>query len=39
MSDADARQDLLDALTEGIDELGLALTTLGEAYELLDERS
>jgi hypothetical protein len=39
MSDADARQDLLDALSEGIDELGLALATLGEAYELLDERS
>ena len=39
MSDADARQDLLDALTESIDELGLALATLGEAYELLDENS
>jgi hypothetical protein len=39
MSDADARQDLLDALSEGIEELGLALATLGEAYELLDERS
>ena len=39
MSDADARQDLLDALAEGIDELGLALATFAEAYELLDERS
>ena len=39
MSDADARQDLLDALAEAIDELGLALATLGEAYELLDENS
>ena len=39
MSDADARQDLLDALAEAIGELGLALATLGEAYELLDENS
>lgn len=39
MSDADARQDLLDALSEGIEEFGRALATLGEAYELLDERS
>ena len=39
MSDADARQDLLDALAEAIEELGKALTVFGEAYELLDERS
>ena len=39
MSDADARQDLLDALAEAIGELGLALATLGEAYELLDENT
>lgn len=39
MSDADARQDLLDALAEGIEELALALATFGEAYELLDENS
>ena len=39
MSDADARQDLLDALAEAIGELGLALVTLGEAYELLDEQN
>jgi hypothetical protein len=39
MSDADARQDLLDALSESIEELSVALATMGEAYELLDERS
>jgi hypothetical protein len=39
MSDADARQDLLDALAEGIAELALALAAFGEAYELLDENS
>jgi class 3 adenylate cyclase len=39
MSDADARQDLLDALGESIEEMALALATLGEAYELLDENS
>jgi len=39
MSDADARQDLLDALAEGIDEIAKALATFGEAYELLDENS
>lgn len=39
MSDADARQDLLDALAEGIEEMAKALATFGEAYELLDENS
>ena len=39
MSDADARQDLLDALAEAIEEMAKALTVFGEAYELLDERS
>jgi hypothetical protein len=39
MSDADARQDLLDALAEGIEEIAKALATFGEAYELLDENS
>jgi hypothetical protein len=39
MSDADARQDLLDALAEGIEELALALAAFGEAYELLDENT
>lgn len=39
MSDADARQDLLDALAEGIEEMARALATFGEAYELLDENS
>lgn len=34
---AEARQQLLDALAESIDELGLALASLGAAYEQLDE--
>lgn len=37
-STADARQDLLDAVADAIDELSRALAALTEAYELLDER-
>lgn len=36
---ADARQQLLDALAEAADDLGVALAALSEAYELLDENS
>jgi hypothetical protein len=35
---ADARQQLLDALAEAIDEIAFALASLGEAYEQLDEQ-
>ena len=34
---AEARQQLLDALAESIDEIGLALASLGAAYEQLDQ--
>jgi hypothetical protein len=36
---ADARQELLDTIADAIDELGVALAALGEAYEQLDERT
>jgi len=36
---AEARQQLLDALADAIDEIGIALASLGEAYELLDEHT
>ena len=36
---AEARQELLDTLADSIDELGVALAALGEAYEQLDERT
>ena len=36
---AEARQNLLDEIARAIDELGVALAALGDAYELLDERS
>ena len=36
---AEARQDLLDALSEAIEHIGVALADLGAAYELLDERN
>ena len=36
---AEARQELLDAVAEAIDEIGVALAALGDAYEQLDERS
>ena len=35
----EARQELLDSVAEAIDELGVALAALGDAYEQLDERS
>jgi hypothetical protein len=38
-TNAEARQQVLDALAEAVDQLGLALAYLGEAYELLDENS
>jgi hypothetical protein len=37
-SEADARQQLLDALGEAIDQLARALAALGGAYELLDDQ-
>jgi hypothetical protein len=36
---AEARQELLDTIGDAIDELGVALAALGEAYEQLDERA
>src|ERR1700720_3350874 len=36
---ADARQRLLDTVAAAIEELGLALAALGEAFEQLDEQS
>ncbi len=36
---ADGRQQVLDALARAIDEIGVALAALGEAYELLDEQT
>ncbi|MDX6690237.1 MAG: hypothetical protein QOG15_1694 [Solirubrobacteraceae bacterium] len=36
-STADARQDLLDAIADAIEDLARALAALGAAYELLDE--
>jgi hypothetical protein len=36
---ADGRQQILDALARAIEELGVAIAALGEAYELLDERT
>ncbi len=36
---ADARQQLLAAVARGIEEIGVALASLGEAYELLDEQT
>lgn len=37
-TDAEARQELLDALAEATDQLGRGLAALTAAYELLDER-
>ncbi|MEA2218687.1 MAG: hypothetical protein QOJ35_1313 [Solirubrobacteraceae bacterium] len=37
-TNAEARQELLDAIAEAIDELGVALAALGAAYEQLDEQ-
>ncbi len=36
---ADARHQLLDTLAEATEELGMALASLSEAYEQLDERN
>ena len=36
---AEARQELLDTVAEAADELGIAVTALGAAYDGLDERS
>lgn len=36
---AEARQQMLDDLAHAIDELGVALAALGDAYELLDEQT
>jgi hypothetical protein len=36
---ADARQQLLDTLAQAADEIAVALASLGEAYEQLDERT
>jgi hypothetical protein len=36
---ADARQQLLDSLASAVEELGSALSALGEGYEQLDEQS
>jgi hypothetical protein len=38
-SDADARQQLLDELAAAADALAVAISALGEAYELLDEQT
>ena len=35
----EARQELLDAIAEATDRIGVALAALGDAYEQLDERS
>jgi hypothetical protein len=39
ITNADARQQLLDAVAEATDDIGLALGSLGEAYERLDEQT
>jgi hypothetical protein len=36
---AEGRQQLLDSVAEATEEIGSALASLGEAYELLDERT
>lgn len=36
---ADGRRQLLDAVARAVEEIGVALAALGEAYELLDERT
>jgi hypothetical protein len=37
-TDSEARQEMLDALAEAIDDLARALASLGAAYEQLDEQ-
>jgi hypothetical protein len=36
---AEGRQDLLDAIADAIEQIGIALAALGGAYEQLDERN
>lgn len=36
---ADGRRQILDALARAIEEIGVAVSALGEAYELLDEQT
>jgi hypothetical protein len=38
-TDAEARQQILDAIGDAADEIGLALAYLGEAYEHLDDQT
>ncbi|MCW2998981.1 MAG: hypothetical protein JWN65_2530 [Solirubrobacterales bacterium] len=38
-STAVARQEMLDAIAEAIDGIGVALAALGEAYELVDDHT
>ncbi len=38
-TNAQARQQLLDAIAQAVEEIGFALASLGEAYEQLDEQS
>jgi hypothetical protein len=38
-TNAEARQELLDAMATAIEQIGFALATLGAAYEQLDERN
>ena len=38
-TDAEVRQELLDALVSAVDDIASALAALGEAYEELDERA
>jgi hypothetical protein len=38
-TNAQARQQLLESVAQAIEELGLALASLGEAYEQLDEQN
>lgn len=39
MADDAARREILDAIAGAADEIGFALASLGEAYELLDDRT
>jgi hypothetical protein len=38
-TEAEARQELLDVVAQATEEIGLALASLGEAYEHLDEQT
>lgn len=39
MADADARQDILDAIAEAAEDIAFAIASLGEAYDLLDDQT